>query len=188
MNVLDPFGILPRATRYGVSAGTAAASVGARTAITVQRVLEERLADVVTRVLIEQRLVERIADELVASGAVDRMVDRALESPHMTELVERVLESQGMDRLVAQVLESRLVDTSVARVLASEELWLVVDEVARSPAVTAAISQQGAGFADQIATEVGQRSRRADAWVERAARRMLHRHPRPPDLPDPATP
>ncbi len=184
MNVLDPFGIWPRATWYGLSA----VGAGARAATTMQRMVEERLADAVTRVLIEQRLVERIADELVASGAVDRMVDQALESPRMMELLERVLDSEGMERLVAQVLDSRLVDTSVARVLASEELWLVVDEVARSPAVTAAISQQGAGFADQIATEVGQRSRRADAWVERAARRMLHRHPRPPDVPDPATP
>ena len=183
MNVLDPFGIW----RYGFAAGITAASAGVRYATTMQRVLEERLADAVTRVLIEQELVERVADELVASGAVDRMVDRALESPRMTELLERVLDSEGMERLVAQVLDSRLVDTSVARVLASEELWLVVDEVARSPAVTAAISQQGAGFADQIATEVGQRSRRADAWLERAARRMLHRQP-PPDVPDPATP
>jgi hypothetical protein len=86
-----------------------------------------------------------------------------------------VLDSDGMDRLVAQVLASRLLDRSVARVLASDELWLVVEEIAQSPAVTAAISQQGAGFADQIAGEVGERSRRADAWLERAARRMLHR-------------
>ena len=64
-----------------------------------------------------------------------------------------------MDRLVAQVLDSRLVDASVARVLASDELWLVVDEVAQSPAVTEAITQQSAGFADQVAGEVGERSR-----------------------------
>jgi hypothetical protein len=51
----------------------------------------------------------------------------------------------------------------------------VVEEVARSPAVASAISQQGAGFADQVVGEVGERSRRADAWLERAARRMLHR-------------
>ena len=82
-----------------------------------------------------------------------------------------------MERVVAKALDSRLLDSSVARVLASEELWLVVEEIARSPAVTAAITQQGAGFADQLVGEVGDRSRRADAWLERVAHRMLHRHP-----------
>ena len=86
-----------------------------------------------------------------------------------------MLEDQATGRLVAQVLDSRLLDESVERVLASEELWLVVDEIARSPAVTSAISQQGMGFADQVVEEVGVRTRRADAWLERAARRMLHR-------------
>ena len=90
-----------------------------------------------------------------------------------------MLDSDGMDRLVAKALESRLVDASVARVLASDELWLVVDEVARSPAVTEAIAHQGAGFADQVAEEVGERSRRADDRLERAARRLLRRPARP---------
>ena len=47
-------------------------------------------------------------------------------------------------------------------------------------AVTSAISQQGYGFADQVVGEVGERSRRADVWLERAARRMLHRTPPAP--------
>jgi len=73
-------------------------------------------------------------------------------------------------------------------VLASEELWLVVEEIAQSPAVTAAITQQTAGFADQVAGEVGLRSRRADARLERVARRLLHRPPAPgaePSTPSP---
>jgi hypothetical protein len=53
----------------------------------------------------------------------------------------------------------------------------VVDEVARSPAVTEAIAHQGAGFADQVAGELGERSRRADARLERVARRLLRRRP-----------
>ena len=41
-----------------------------------------------------------------------------------------------------RALDSRLVDAAVTRVLVSDELWLVVDEIANSPAVTMAISRQ----------------------------------------------
>ena len=74
------------------------------------------------------------------------------------------------------VIESRLLDQVVTRLLESEELWLLVEEVARSPAVTEAITQQSLGFADQVGDEVRKRSGNADAWLERAARRV--RHPR----------
>jgi len=54
--------------------------------------------------------------------------------------------------------------------------------------VTAAISQQGLSFADQVGGEMRDRSRRADDWVERAARRLVHRQPRVgPPQPDPGT-
>ena len=69
--------------------------------------------------------------------------------------------------------------------LEGEELWLVVDEIAQSPAVTEAITRQSIGFADQVAGGVRGRSRNADAWLERAARRALRRPPAapPPDAP-----
>jgi hypothetical protein len=57
-------------------------------------------------------------------------------------------------------------------------VWLLVDEIAQSPAVTEAIAQQGLGFADEVAGEVNQRTRRADAIAERVARRLLRRHAR----------
>jgi hypothetical protein len=91
-----------------------------------------------------------------------------------------------MERTVGQVIESRLLDQVVARLLESEELWLLVDEIAQSPAVTEAITQQSLGFADEVADEVNVRTRRADAIAERVARRLLRRHPRvepPPPAP-----
>jgi hypothetical protein len=45
--------------------------------------------------------------------------------------------------------------------------------------VTDAITQQSMGFADVIADGVRDRSRSADAWLERAARRALRRGPAP---------
>ena len=43
--------------------------------------------------------------------------------------------------------------------------------------MTAAISQQGLGFADQVGDQVRGRSRKADDWMERAARRLIGRQP-----------
>jgi hypothetical protein len=54
----------------------------------------------------------------------------------------------------------------------------MVEEIAQSPAVTEAIAQQSVGFADQVAGGVRVRSRNADAWLERTARRALRGSPR----------
>ena len=54
-------------------------------------------------------------------------------------------------------------------------MWALIDVIAQSPAVTDAITQQGAGFADQVAAEVRERSRSLDARLERGAWRLLRR-------------
>ena len=84
-----------------------------------------------------------------------------------------------------RVLESKLLDEAVQRLLEGEELWLVVNEIAQSPAVTEAITRQSIGFADQVAGGVRGGTRSADAWLERAARRALRRPPAgpPPEAP-----
>ena len=111
--------------------------------------------DHVLHLAIQRGLVQRVVEELLDDGVVDQVADRLLSGPELEQMVERVL--------------------------ASSELWLLVDEIARSPAVTEAISSQGAGFADQVVGQVGEGTRRADAWLERATRRMLHRTPTAPE-------
>jgi citrate lyase gamma subunit len=137
----------------------------------LDRALEGPLVENVVRAAIGQHVAERVAAELLDTGAIDR----ALEGPRVAQLAARVLESEGTERLVEQVLDSHLLDTSVARVLAGDQLWVVVDEIAESPAVTQAIAQQSVGLADQVAGEVSARSRRADDRLEGVARRLLHR-------------
>jgi hypothetical protein len=89
--------------------------------------------------------------------------------------VEAAVESPGAERLVARVIDSRLADESVKLLLASPDLWRIVEEVAASPAVTDAVTQQGAGFADEVATQVRGRTRRFDSWLERRSRRLVGR-------------
>lgn len=144
----------------------------------VGQALEGPLVDVIAEDLVRYAVVERVVDRLLAEGIVERTVDRALDGPELERVVGTVLESPAVERLIGQAIDSRLADQAVARLLDSEELWLVVEEIAESPAVADAVTQQGFGFADEVAGGMRARSRNADAWLERAARRALRRPPR----------
>jgi hypothetical protein len=107
------------------------------------------------------------------------LVDDALASPVVDRLSQHVVNSASMERLVVRVIDSRLVDVAVARMLETEDLWIVVDEVAHSPSVTDAIGQQSLGFAGQVTDAVRTRSLRADERLEHAARRLFRRKAAP---------
>jgi hypothetical protein len=116
-------------------------------------------------------LQRRAIDRLLDSGELENV----LASPRLQAVVEQVLDSDGAKVLVDTFFDSGLFERFVDRLLDSDALWHLVDVIAGSPAVTAAISQQGLGFADQVGTEVRSRSRKADDWLERRARRLIHR-------------
>jgi hypothetical protein len=115
-------------------------------------------------------LQRRAIDRLLDSGELEHL----LASPRLQAVVAQVIESDGAKMLVEAFFDSGLFERFVDRLLDSPALWHLVDEIAGSPAVTAAISQQGLGFADQVGTEVRSRSRKADDWIERRARRLIH--------------
>jgi hypothetical protein len=171
----------------------------------VSGALEGPTVEVVTREVIRHKVLERVAGELVASQALGNLTDavvagpaldtvtdrvlasgvveqaaaRVLDGPELERVVTSALDSPAMERLVAQAVESKLLDQAVALLLESDELWLLVDEIARSPAVTDAIAQQGVGFADQVAGGMRTRSRNADTWIEAKVQRALRRPPSP---------
>jgi hypothetical protein len=125
-----------------------------------------RRAERLTLATLDAVLASRLGEE-----AVDRVLDSELAKRAIARAVERVADEMGE----GPALDSPAMDRLVARLLESEELWLIVDEIAQSPAVTEAITRQSVGFADQVAGQVRDRSRSADARLERAARRMLRR-------------
>jgi hypothetical protein len=141
----------------------------------VSRALEGPLVEAVSRDLVRYAVLERLADGLLDDPQLEQLLGRTLDSEATERLLVRALDSEATERLLVRVLESRLVDEAVQRVLDGEELWLVVDEIAQSPAVTEAIGRQSLSFADQVAGQVRDRSRTADARLERAARRVLRR-------------
>jgi hypothetical protein len=145
----------------------------------VGRALSGPLVEQIGRDLVRYAVLERAAETVLEGDLIDRTATRVLDGPELERVVDHALDSPAMERLVRRVIESKLLDEAVARLLESEELWLLVDEIARSPAVTEAITQQSLGFADQVAGGVRSRSRNVDDWLERKARRALRRAPAP---------
>jgi hypothetical protein len=123
-----------------------------------------------------------VLDEVLASPLTQEVVDRILASPVsdavLERLVGRAVDSPEAERLVGRLIDSRLVEAAMLDLLENEGLWILVAEIAQSPAVTAAISQQGVGFANQMAGVVRQRSLTADDRLEGFVRRLARRTPR----------
>ncbi len=142
--------------------------------VTGELVASEAVGNVTDTVLAGNTL-DTVSDRVLADGVVEQAVARVLDGPELERVVSSALDSPAMERLVARVVESKLVDQAMARLLESDELWLFVDEIAHSPAVTDAIAQQSRGFADQVAGGVRTRSRSADTWLEAKVQRALRR-------------
>ena len=144
-----------------------------------RRVLADGIADQVIAGALESGQLEATLLRAMDSDAARNGIANALESPTLERLLERGLDSPGSQRLLSQVMASPLLEEAIAQLLESPELWVMVDEIARSPSVTEAITHQSVGFAGQIADTVRDSSRDADAWLERAARRIVpHRRGR----------
>jgi hypothetical protein len=124
-----------------------------------------------------------VVDDVLASPITKEAFERIVASPVVEDVLERLvaraLDSPEAERLVGRLIDSRLVETAMLDLLENEGLWMLVEEIAQSPAVTAAIGQQGVGFANQMAGVVRQRSLSADDRIERFARRFARRAPRP---------
>jgi uncharacterized RDD family membrane protein YckC len=113
--------------------------------------------DALARSLAEHRVVERVARPMLAATDVEAAFAEALEN-------------EKTHRLVGQALESELTE----RVLRSPELEHVVEEVASSAAVRAAVANQTVSFAGEIA---GSLRARAEALDDRTSRRSAARVP-----------
>lgn len=138
--------------------------------------------------LFDSNELERFLDVALNSPAIGAALQRAVNGTAIRRVIDELFDSGLIDQVIDRLFDTGTMDRLLLRLLDSDALWHLIDQIAGSPAVTAAISQQGLGFADQVGEEVRDRSRKADDWVERAARRLIHRPPRivPPE-PDPST-
>ena len=152
----------------------------------VDRLLESSELERTLNAAVDSLRIQASLERAFKSDNVKRLVDGLFESGLLDQVITRMFETGLLERVIDRMFDSGAIDHLLERLLAGDALWHMIDEIAASPAVTAAISQQGMGFADQVTDEVRARSRKADDWLERAARRLAHRPPRtlPPE-PDP---
>jgi hypothetical protein len=118
-------------------------------------------------------LEQRAVDRLLENGELGRL----LASARLQAIVAQVVKSEGATQLIDTFFDSGLFDRFIDRLLSSDGLWRLVDVIAASPTVRAALSQQGLGFADQVGESVRTRSRKADRRLERAVDRLRRRQP-----------
>jgi hypothetical protein len=135
------------------------------------------LLDAVVARMMEDQVIDRVLERAEAMGVAQRVVDRVLEDGVIEQIADRVLSGPELERIVAAAFRSALPEEVIEQLLASEAVWILVDEIARSPSVTEAIAHQGTGFLEQVAGKARDRSRRADTRVQRLAQR-LSRHGR----------
>jgi hypothetical protein len=120
------------------------------------------LVEQLTARVAEERVLERVVAELIARGTIARVTEELVEAG-----------------VAGQVVDGRLVDEVTDRVLASEEMRRVLGYVTKSPELRAALAEQSAGLASDMAVGVRARTSSADAVAERLAKSLLRRRPRP---------
>ncbi|MGO9489225.1 MAG: hypothetical protein ACLQBB_09400 [Solirubrobacteraceae bacterium] len=129
---------------------------------------------IVTR-LLERDFTEQMIERIEASGLTQRIADRMLEDGIAEQIAQRVLNGPELERILTVAFQSSLPEELITQLLENEAVWILVDEIARSPSVTEAISHQGSGFVEQVTEGARDRSRDADARVQRFARRLRRR-------------
>lgn len=122
--------------------------------------------------LLSEEVVEGVLSRVERSGIAGRVADRLLSDGIVEQVAARALAGPELERVLAVAFEGPLVEEAVAQLLESEAIWTLVDEIARSPSVTEAISHQGSGFVDEMAQRLRDRSRRADSRVQELAARL----------------
>jgi hypothetical protein len=136
--------------------------------------------------LVEEKVLDRILARIEAAGVAQRVTDRILSDGVMEQVADRVLSGPELERVLTAAFQSALPEELIGQLLESEAVWVLVDEIARSPSVTEAIAHQGTGFAEQVAAKARDRSRDADSGVQRLADRLRRRRRAPAKVPDPA--
>jgi ribosomal protein S28E/S33 len=144
--------------------------------------------DITLERLLADDVIDRALTRLEQSGAAQRIADRLFDDGIAEQIVERALAGPEAERILARALEGPLVEEAVSRLLENQAVWVLVDEIARSPAVTEAIAHQGYGFSEQVAERARERSRNADALLERVANRLIKRKGGTPAGPQPTLP
>jgi uncharacterized RDD family membrane protein YckC len=136
----------------------------------VPRRLQEAAVDAVTTPAAEKTL-----DELFA-GPLPELIGRSLGEHRVVERVAgAALERTELEVDVKAVLESERVERAVAELLAINAFAQILEHVAASPQLRAALARQSSSLASETAAALRRRAVGLDARAEAAPRRWLRR-------------
>lgn len=200
--VIEPRTAGPSGGLFGAVAGAVAGAVGYAARSGAQATIRategaietvvgsQAVQDSIERVVASPAMTSAV-DAVVGSEAVQETIERVLSGPAVASALETILSPETIDMIADEVARSQMVQKiTVAAIeageiapiidalLEREELWILVQTIAESPAVIDAIRQQGFGFADQVGDEVRGRTRTADEILARTARTFIGRSER----------
>ena len=154
---------MPRATRRLAAEGRdSRLRVRSRLEATSGELLAAPYVDALARSLAEHRVLERVARPVLAAPDVEAAFATALEQERTRRIIE-------------QALDSRLASEVADHLLRSPELDRVIEQIAASPAVRAALTQQTTSLVGEVAAGLRRRAERLDDSTERTVRRWLRR-------------
>ena len=153
----------------------------------IDRALAGQLTDAIAWSLARRaRRPPRRGDRVVARATpVELDVQVIPDRRRRRDGVEHQRENRSQ-RLLIRVLESTLLDNLVEHLLESPEFQLILERVASSPEVLAAVTHHTETLTEEMVDDVRSRSRKVDDLAERTVRGGLRR-PRPTG-PAPSTP
>ena len=171
-------GVATAPLRIVLAASARGRSAELRARRTIESAAEQALLaalDAVVGRLMHDEVIDRVLARAEAEGVAEHVVDRILEDGIAERVAERAFSGPELERVLESAFKSALPEELIAQLLASEAIWILVDEIARSPSVTEAIAHQGTGFLDQVIAKGRDRSRRGDERIQRIANRLrLH--------------
>jgi uncharacterized RDD family membrane protein YckC len=134
-----------------------------------------RLASAPLRHVAATPAAEQTLDELFA-GPLPEIVGRSLGKHRVIERVAgAALEKTDVELDVKAVLESERAQRAVDELLASPAFAQILEHVAASPQLRAALAEQSASVASQAAANVQRRAAGLDTRIEAPPRRWFHR-------------
>ena len=137
---------------------------------TLDHALAGPLPEAIARSLIERQVVQRIAEQVLRSAELDAARGRPLT---------KATGDAAVERLVAGALESRVVSGVTDQMIESAEIQRLIEEIASSPAVRAALTRQTTTLAEETAVGLRHRLERLDDAMERAVPGQSPRKPLP---------
>ena len=133
----------------------------------VDKAVEDAIEEAIFRAMRSpavERALERGLDEGTVQRAIENAVERALASDEVADQVIKALDSEVADRVWAELLSS-------------PKVQMLVERIAESPEVRAAITQQGVGLITDMGRRLTAVTERLDDALERTAHRLMRRPP-----------